>query len=169
MYSRWMFEQAVDVAAVSRAAYDELEASSGPEWSIAFARFKSLWGELELLLDDARSYEAASGRTDGAYSKLVSYAYALLHQFMGAITNRDQALLDETYDRFREAQDTLGKLAAKHAELTKLLTDDVLRKGKIEFPAVDVIPDAPPARRAQADRAWEPKGFIEHDDDDEGD
>ncbi|MBA3364373.1 MAG: hypothetical protein H0U03_01120 [Actinobacteria bacterium] len=96
LHSQWMFEQAVDVLAVSRAAADAIDASSGPEGMTAFRRFTALMDELQSLLNDARSYDAASGQveSDATYSWLVLHTFESLRQLVDGIGKQDRVLVD---------------------------------------------------------------------------
>lgn len=173
LHSQWMFEQAVDVLTVSSAATEALRASMGPDGMNAAKQFAALSEELALLLRDARAYEDAAlphAEVDGFYASMVYHTANSLRQLVTAITNDDRAAADEASHRLDLMQAELRKLAGKHAELQKLLTDSAIRSGSMVSATPTVqVQAARPERASAEDDAWDPKGFIEPDDDDNGD
>jgi hypothetical protein len=136
LHTQWIFEQAVDVLAVSRAATIALNASRGADGMAAFKRFTELSEELGLLLKDARAYQDAAlphADVDGLYASMVYHTANSIRQVVAAIANDDQAGAEEASHRLGQMQAELEKLADKHAELQKLLTDDAIRTGSIRL------------------------------------
>src|SRR5205823_9380122 len=135
----------------------------GPDGTVAFKQFTAMSEELGLLLKDARGYQDAAlphADVDGLYASMVYHTANSLRELVTAIANDDQTAADEASHRIEQMQVELGKLADKHAELQRLLTDNAIRNGSIvmKTPA----PKTPTARRERTppeNDVWEPKGF----------